>query len=136
MVSSGPINTPIWDTRPAPAGVPREAMLQPDDIADTILWLIERRDGIRIDEVLMRPSRLERLAAVRRRPHRPSGRHRAAPTWTRPNRAVPSCRELRVAAPFADVVDAAPRGFIQSFTTRARRAIPRGRVPATAGSRN
>ena len=34
-------------------------MLQADDIADTILWLIERRDGIRIDEVLMRPSRLE-----------------------------------------------------------------------------
>ncbi len=59
LVSSGPINTPIWDTRPAPAGVPREAMLQADDIADTILWLIERRDGIRIDEVLMRPSRLE-----------------------------------------------------------------------------
>jgi NADP-dependent 3-hydroxy acid dehydrogenase YdfG len=62
MVSSGPINTPIWDSRPAPAGVPREAMLQPDDIADTILWLIERRDGIRIDEVLMRPSRLEAMA--------------------------------------------------------------------------
>jgi NADP-dependent 3-hydroxy acid dehydrogenase YdfG len=61
MVSSGPINTPIWDTRPPPAGVPREAMLQPDDIADTIIWLIERRPGVRIDEVLMRPNRLERL---------------------------------------------------------------------------
>jgi len=61
MVSSGPINTPIWDARPAPAGVPREAMLQPDDIADTIIWLIERRPGVRIDEVLMRPARLEPL---------------------------------------------------------------------------
>jgi NADP-dependent 3-hydroxy acid dehydrogenase YdfG len=36
-------------------------MLQPDDIADTIIWLIERRPGVRIDEVLMRPNRLERL---------------------------------------------------------------------------
>jgi NADP-dependent 3-hydroxy acid dehydrogenase YdfG len=62
MVSSGPINTPIWDERAAPAGVPRDAMLQPDDIADTIIWLIERRPGVRIDEVLMRPARLEPLS--------------------------------------------------------------------------
>jgi NADP-dependent 3-hydroxy acid dehydrogenase YdfG len=57
MVSAGPINTPIWDKRPgSPTPISREAMLQPDDIADAVLWLIERPSNVRADEILLRPA--------------------------------------------------------------------------------
>lgn len=57
MVSAGPINSPIWDKRPAglPDPMPREDMLQPDDMADAVLWLIERPGRVRCDEILLRP---------------------------------------------------------------------------------
>ncbi len=57
LVSAGPINSPIWDKRPAgaPEPMPRENMLQPDDMADAVLWLIERPDRVRCDEILLRP---------------------------------------------------------------------------------
>lgn len=58
LVSSGPINTPIWDKRHVPATADERAvMLQPDDIADAVLWLIERPDHVRADEILLRPAR-------------------------------------------------------------------------------
>ncbi|HTJ56475.1 MAG TPA: SDR family oxidoreductase [Devosiaceae bacterium] len=55
MVSSGPINTPIWNKRIGALPMDREAMLQPDDIADAVLWLIERPAHVRADEILLRP---------------------------------------------------------------------------------
>lgn len=57
LVSSGPIATPIWDKADAPPALPFDAMAQPDDIADAVLWLIGRPERIRIDEILIRPSR-------------------------------------------------------------------------------
>jgi NADP-dependent 3-hydroxy acid dehydrogenase YdfG len=58
MVSSGPIDTPIWDKRHEPATAERRAtMLKTDDIADAALWLIERPDHVRVDEILLRPAR-------------------------------------------------------------------------------
>jgi NADP-dependent 3-hydroxy acid dehydrogenase YdfG len=57
LVSSGPVATPIWDKADAPPALPFEAMAQPDDIADAVLWLIGRPERIRIDEILIRPSR-------------------------------------------------------------------------------
>lgn len=56
MVSSGPINTPIWDKADKPPAVERQHMVQPDDIADAVLWLIERPANVRIDEILLRPA--------------------------------------------------------------------------------
>ncbi|WP_454858061.1 SDR family oxidoreductase [Rhizobium binxianense] len=55
MVSSGPINTPIWNKASGPMPMDREFMLQPDDIADAALWLIERPANVRVDEILLRP---------------------------------------------------------------------------------
>jgi NADP-dependent 3-hydroxy acid dehydrogenase YdfG len=55
MVSSGPINTPIWNKASGPMPMDREFMLQPDDIADAALWLIERPANVRADEILLRP---------------------------------------------------------------------------------
>jgi NADP-dependent 3-hydroxy acid dehydrogenase YdfG len=55
MVSSGPINTPIWDKALGPMPMERRFMLQPDDIADAALWLIERPAHVRVDEILLRP---------------------------------------------------------------------------------
>lgn len=57
LVSSGPIATPIWDKADTPPPLPFDAMAQPDDIADAVLWLIERPARIRTDEILVRPSR-------------------------------------------------------------------------------
>ncbi len=58
LVSSGPIDTPTWDrkTQPPPRAE-RDRMLKPDDIADAVLWLIERPAHVRIDEILLRPAR-------------------------------------------------------------------------------
>lgn len=56
MVSSGPINTPIWDKAEKPPAVERQHMVQADDIADAVLWLIERPANLRIDEILLRPA--------------------------------------------------------------------------------
>jgi len=55
MVSSGPINTPIWEKALGPTPMERQFMLQPDDIADAALWLIERPAHVRADEILLRP---------------------------------------------------------------------------------
>ena len=57
LVSSGPIATPIWDKAERAPPLPFDAMAQPDDIADAVLWLITRPDRIRTDEILVRPSR-------------------------------------------------------------------------------
>lgn len=56
MVSSGPINTPIWEKAERPSAVAREHMVQPDDIADAVLWLISRPGNVRADEILLRPA--------------------------------------------------------------------------------
>lgn len=56
MVSSGPINTPIWDKAAKAPVIERQHMVQPDDIADAVLWLIERPANVRIDEILLRPA--------------------------------------------------------------------------------
>ena len=55
MVSSGPINTPIWDKASKAPPMERQFMVQSDDIADAVLWLIERPANVRIDEILLRP---------------------------------------------------------------------------------
>lgn len=58
MVSSGAIDTPIWDRKFVPAPPEQRAtMLKTDDIADAALWLIERPDHVRVDEILLRPAR-------------------------------------------------------------------------------
>ena len=56
-VSPGPVNTSIWDKKLAPPDASeRAAMLQPEDIATTVLWLITRPDHVRIDEVIIQPA--------------------------------------------------------------------------------
>jgi len=61
LVSAGPINTPTWDKMRRPAPMPRDAMLQPDDIADAAIWLLERPTRVRCDEILLRPVRKPQL---------------------------------------------------------------------------
>jgi NADP-dependent 3-hydroxy acid dehydrogenase YdfG len=61
LVSSGPINTPFWDRRPSPPPMERDAMVQPDDVFDAILWLITRPKNVRCDEILLRPARTSPL---------------------------------------------------------------------------
>lgn len=56
MVSSGPINTPIWEKAERAPAIEREHMVQPDDIADAVIWLIGRPANVRTDEILLRPS--------------------------------------------------------------------------------
>ena len=56
MVSSGPINTPIWEKATREPPMERAQMVQPDDIADAAIWLIERPANIRTDEILLRPA--------------------------------------------------------------------------------
>ena len=55
LVSAGPINTPFWDTFSGTPPMERGQMLQVDDLADAILWLIERPANVRVDEILLRP---------------------------------------------------------------------------------
>jgi len=55
LVSSGPINTPIWEKAEKAPPIEREFMVQPDDVADAVLWLIERPANVRADEILLRP---------------------------------------------------------------------------------
>ena len=55
LVSAGPINTPFWDTFTGTPPMERTQMLQPDDLADAALWLIERPANVRVDEILLRP---------------------------------------------------------------------------------
>lgn len=55
LVSAGPINTPYWDTFTGTPPMERSQMLQPDDLADAALWLIERPANVRVDEILLRP---------------------------------------------------------------------------------
>ena len=55
LVSAGPINTPFWDTFSGKPPMERDQMLQVDDLADAILWLIERPANVRVDEILLRP---------------------------------------------------------------------------------
>jgi NADP-dependent 3-hydroxy acid dehydrogenase YdfG len=55
LVSAGPINTPFWDTFTGKPPMERGQMLQPDDLADAALWLLERPPNVRVDEILLRP---------------------------------------------------------------------------------
>lgn len=55
LVSAGPINTPFWQTFTEPMPMEPGQMLQVDDLADAILWLIERPANVRVDEILLRP---------------------------------------------------------------------------------
>lgn len=55
LVSAGPINTPFWESFNGTPPMDREQMLQPDDLADAALWLIERPANVRVDEILLRP---------------------------------------------------------------------------------
>lgn len=55
MVSSGPINTPIWEKASKAPPMERQFMVQPDDVADAVLWLIGRPANVRADEILLRP---------------------------------------------------------------------------------
>lgn len=55
LVSAGPINTPFWYTFTGTPPMQTAQMLQPDDLADAALWLIERPANVRIDEILLRP---------------------------------------------------------------------------------
>lgn len=56
LVSPGPVNTPIWDkkTNP-PSAAQRAIMLEAEDIAETVSWLISRPTHVRIDEIIIRP---------------------------------------------------------------------------------
>jgi len=55
LISAGPINTPFWKTFTGTPPMRPEEMLQPDDLADAAIWLIERPANVRVDEVLLRP---------------------------------------------------------------------------------
>ena len=55
LVSAGPINTPFWETFTGTPPMQATQMLQPDDLADAALWLIERPANVRVDEILLRP---------------------------------------------------------------------------------
>jgi NADP-dependent 3-hydroxy acid dehydrogenase YdfG len=55
LVSAGPINTPFWETFTGTPPMRLEEMLQPDDLADAAIWLIERPANVRVDEILLRP---------------------------------------------------------------------------------
>lgn len=55
LVSAGPINTPFWDGFTGTPPMQTTQMLQPDDLADAALWLIERPANVRVDEILLRP---------------------------------------------------------------------------------
>ncbi|MET0745416.1 MAG: SDR family oxidoreductase [Microvirga sp.] len=55
LVSAGPIDTPFWQTYTGEPPMRPEEMLQPDDLADAAIWLIERPGNVRVDEILLRP---------------------------------------------------------------------------------
>lgn len=54
LVSPAATDTPIWDPFDpdnAPGLPPRAAMLQPDDVADAVLWAVTRPAHVNVDEL-------------------------------------------------------------------------------------
>jgi len=59
LVSPGPVDTPIWNAKATPPSDElRGVMLQAEDVADVVAWLLSRPPRVRIDEVIVRPRRL------------------------------------------------------------------------------
>jgi NAD(P)-dependent dehydrogenase (short-subunit alcohol dehydrogenase family) len=58
LVSPGPTDTAIWDAVDPdgrPGFISRGRMLRPEDVAEAILWVATRPDGVGIDWVVMGP---------------------------------------------------------------------------------
>jgi NAD(P)-dependent dehydrogenase (short-subunit alcohol dehydrogenase family) len=57
VVCPGVTNSSIWDRKevPLPADV-RARMLEPDDVADVVFWLLRLPHRVRIDEIVMVPN--------------------------------------------------------------------------------
>ena len=55
-VSPGPVNTTIWNHKiEPPSEAERGRMIQPQDIADIFLWLIDRPHYLHVPDVTVRP---------------------------------------------------------------------------------
>lgn len=69
-ICPGEVNTPLLDKRPyPPPAETRAAMLQPEDIAETVVWIASRPPRVTINEVLINPTqprsmRPEELAGI------------------------------------------------------------------------
>lgn len=54
LISPGPVDTDIWnpvDPDNRPGFTPRSRMLDPDDVAQAVLWAVTRPAGVNIDEL-------------------------------------------------------------------------------------
>jgi NADP-dependent 3-hydroxy acid dehydrogenase YdfG len=57
MVSPGPTDSTIWDTKRVPlAPEVRAAMMRPEDVADVVLFVVGLPDTVRIDDVVVLPN--------------------------------------------------------------------------------
>ncbi len=58
MVCPGPTDTSIWDKKivPLPAET-RAVMMQPEDVANVVLFLASLPDRVRIDEIVVLPNK-------------------------------------------------------------------------------
>ncbi len=58
LVSPGPVDTAIWDAvdpDATPGFTPRKLMLKPEDVAEAVLFVATRRDGVHIPELHIEP---------------------------------------------------------------------------------
>ena len=55
-VMPGAVNTPIWDTETVDADFDRAMMLTPENVAETILQVVQLPAGANIEEIVVTPS--------------------------------------------------------------------------------
>ncbi len=57
MIYPGEVNTPILDARPVPVGTERRAaILQPEDVAAAVKFLVELHPRARVPELAITPT--------------------------------------------------------------------------------
>jgi NADP-dependent 3-hydroxy acid dehydrogenase YdfG len=55
-VTPGRVNTEVWDAKArVPSAEERERMLAPEDVAEAIVWLVDRPEGVRIPNMTIVP---------------------------------------------------------------------------------
>jgi NADP-dependent 3-hydroxy acid dehydrogenase YdfG len=69
-ICPGEVATPILDLRPVPVSAEdRAKMLQPDDLAETILFVARLPKHVCVSEILMAPTWNRAYVAALRQPH-------------------------------------------------------------------